>query len=306
MNATKTSPEILGRVETAVREVYGYCPPTLTSFGTDGRAAYENYWKGFMAALGVQPEAFAGCRLLDVGCGSCEKATFYHDWGAHVTGVEMTPSIVALGRQTIGDRDITVIQTSLFEFSPDEPFDIVIADGVLHHTADTYASLARCAAFVREGGLLVFGLVNVWGTFWWFKPARAITRLLGGSNFHRRARWGQALFGWTRAAQENEGGRGGFYRSPDSWAYDWFGNPRWNAHGPAEVRRWLDRLGCTYVASTPSFVTKPCQADGSRRGLLALLAAIAGDGPALMSWAWLLSGQPNMFYVCARKTHQPV
>jgi hypothetical protein len=150
----------------------------------------------------------------------------------------------------------------------------------------------------------VFGLVNVWGTFWWFKPARAITRLLGGSDFHRRARWGQALFGWTRAAQEHEDGRGGFFRSPDSWAYDWFGNPRWNAHGPAEVRGWLDRLGFEHVASIPSLMTKPCAADGSRRGLPALLAAVAGDGPALMSWAWLSSGQPNMFYVCARKTRQ--
>ena len=297
------SPEVSGRsrAEAALREVYGYCPPTLTSFGKDGRAAYERYWKQFMATLGAQPEKFAGRTLLDVGCGSCEKATFYHDWGARVTGIEMTPSIVALGRQTFGGRDIHLIQTSLFDFSvrEEDRFDIVIADGVLHHTADTYASLARCASFVRDGGLLVFGLVNVWGTFWWFKPARAITRLLGGSDFHRRARWGQALFGRTRATQENEDGRGGFFRSPDSWAYDWFGNPRWNAHGPAEVRGWLDRLGFSHVASVPSLVTKP------RGGLSALLAAVAGEGPALMSWAWLLSAQPNMFYVCARKTHAP-
>jgi len=284
-----TSP---AHVEAAVREVYGYCPPTETRFADEGRAAYEQFWKRFMADLGV---VFEGKTLLDVGCGSCEKARFYHDWGARVTGIEMTPSILELGRRVVGARDVRLIQTSLFEFSPAERFDIVIADGVLHHTADTRVAVERCASFVNDGGLLVIGLVNVWGRFWWFKLARAITRLLGGSDFHRRARWGQRLFAWTRGTQEHAAGTGGFFRSADSWAYDWFGNPRWNAHTPAEVGRWLDELRLTHVASLPSIVRTP------RGGAARLVSVIAGDGPRLMALAWLVSGQPNMFYVCARK-----
>ena len=282
------------RVESAVREVYAFRAPTLTEYTPEGRVAYEHFWKQFMAGLGVEPDRFPGRTLLDVGCGSCEKTAFYADWGARVTGIEMTPSILELGRLAVANRDVTLVQTSLFDFSVGAPFDIVVSDGVLHHTADTFAALQRCARLVKPGGLLVFGLMNVWGTFWWFKGARMITRLLGGSDFHRRARWGQALFGWTRSSQEHATGAA-FFRSPDSWAYDWFGNPRWNAHSPAEIRRWLRQLGFTHVGSNPPLERKP---DG---GAAALMRMIAGDGPRLMSMAWLLSGQPNMVYVCARK-----
>ena len=288
-----TSP--LAAVEAAVRDVYDYCPPTLTRFGEGGREAYDRFWRGFMTQLGVKPAAFAGRSVLDVGCGSCEKASIYHDWGARVIGIEMTPSVLDLGRQTIGDRDITLVQTSLFEFSPATQFDIVIADGVLHHTADTLAAVRQCATFVRDGGLLIVGLLNVWGTFWWFKPARAITRLIGGSDFHRRARWGQVLFGWTRPAQENASRRSAFLRSPESWAYDWFGNPTWNVHGPGEVRRWLTQLDLELVGSVPALDRKPA---GS---IVAPLRMLSGSGPRFMALAWLLSRQQNMLYVCARK-----
>jgi hypothetical protein len=38
-----------------------------------------------------------------------------------------------------------------------------------------------------------------------------------------------------------------------------------------------------------------------RGGAARVVSVIAGDGPRLMALAWLVSGQPNMFYVCARK-----
>src|SRR5262249_49735693 len=152
----------------------------------------------FMTALGVPPEAFRGRSVLDVGCGSCEKATFYADWGARVVGIEMTPAVVARAREVVGGRDIRIVQGSLFDVDIAEQFDIVISDGVLHHTFNTKESLVRCAARVKRGGVLVFGLVNVWGRFWWFKLARAITRVLGSSDYHARARWGRRLFGRSR------------------------------------------------------------------------------------------------------------
>jgi 2-polyprenyl-3-methyl-5-hydroxy-6-metoxy-1,4-benzoquinol methylase len=284
-------------VEAAVRAVYEYCPPTLTTFSGDGRAVYERFWGQFLAGLVIPPAAFVGRTVLDVGCGSCEKAAFYHDWGARVTGIEMTASVLDLGRQVLGARNIRLVHTSIADFSPAERFDIVIADGVLHHTADTYMALRQCASWVNDGGFLVFSLVNVWGRFWWFKLARAITHILGGSDFHRRARWGQRLFAWTRGTQEHARVTSPFFRSPDSWAYDWFGNPRWNAHTPAEVRRWLDELQLTHVGSIPSLTRKP------RGGVAAtVMAALAGDGPRLMALTWLVTRQPNMFYISARKT----
>jgi SAM-dependent methyltransferase len=281
-------------VEARVRQVYDFCPPTKTLFTEDGRGVYASQWAQFMLSLGLPPSAFAGRRVLDVGCGSSEKASMYADWGASVTGVEMTSAVVALAREVIGDRDVTIVNTSLFDFKPPHLYDVVIADGVLHHCADTFEALTRCASFVAPGGIMVIGLVNVWGNFWWFKPARAVCSLLGRGDFHKRAEWGTRLFIGSRAGHEGTDDSH-FRRSRQSWAYDWFANPRWNAHRPATVRRWLQQLGFEHLASTPPLLTKDAPTTLLARGV----RAVTGSGPRGLALYWLATQKPNMFYFSA-------
>jgi 2-polyprenyl-3-methyl-5-hydroxy-6-metoxy-1,4-benzoquinol methylase len=285
-------------VEQGVQRVYQYCPPTETSYTADGRAQYAAMWGSFLASMGLPPSAMAGRRLLDVGCGSAEKATFYDDWGAQVTGIEMTSSVFELARKNVGSRQIRLIHSSLFDLVLPERFDIVVSDGVLHHTADTRRALDWCVDHLEPNGLIMFSLVNIWGSFWWFKPARGVARLLGGSDYHARARWGQRLFGRFRSTQEGSVDDSGFYRSASSWAYDWFANPRWSAHRPAQVRRWLQQLGLEHVGSVPPLVDKPQPTTVAA----SLIHRSFGSGPRAMGLYWLASGAPNMFYVVARKS----
>jgi len=211
----------------------------------------------------------------------------------------MTPSVVERAREVIGDRAIEIIPGSLFTARPEGLFDIVVADGMLHHTGDTLAALTKCVEYLSRGGdLLIIGLVNVWGKFWWFGPARGIVRLLGGSDFHRRARWGRRLFAWTRGGHEGTRDAKAWFRSVESWSYDWFANPRWNRHSPAEIYGWLHRLGLEHVGSQP-----PMQEKAPPRNLAArVIRRISGNGRALMSLYWLVNREPNMVYLCARKT----
>jgi 2-polyprenyl-3-methyl-5-hydroxy-6-metoxy-1,4-benzoquinol methylase len=283
-------------VEAAVRQVYDFCPPTVTRYSDEGRAAYKQAWAAFITALDLGPDRLPGRRLLDVGCGSAEKATFYHDWGAQVTGIDMTPAVLERAKETIGDRPIRLIHSSLFDLALNERFDVVVSDGVLHHTANTLNGLRWCVEHLEPEGQLMFALVNVWGSFWWFKPARAVTYALGGRDYHARARWGQRLFARLRGGQEGSE-QNSFFRSTQSWAYDWFGNPRWSAHSPGEIRRWLDELNLDYVASVPSLMVKRPPATWYQR----LFRRVSGDGPMGMAWYWLLCGEPNMVYVTARK-----
>src|ERR1700693_4169886 len=139
------------QVEHDVREVYDYCPPTFTHYSTAGRAQYARQSEWFMGQLGLSRNDFYGKRVVDVGCGSCEKASFYHDWGARVTGIEMTPSVIERARQVIEDRNIDVIHGSLFSVCLETRFDLVVADGVLHHTGSTFAALTKCAEYLQEG-----------------------------------------------------------------------------------------------------------------------------------------------------------
>lgn len=286
-------------VERELLEVYNFCPPTKTFFRSpEAHEEFKRGWGDFFARLGAGPASFAGRRVLDLGCGSCEKAALYSDWGAKVTGVDMTGEVLALGRQTIGSRNVELIQSSLFDFNRPESYDIVVIDGVSFITADTFAALAKAREQLKPGGTLIFSLTNVWGRFWWFRYARRLIGLLGGNDFHQRAAWGRRLFLWTRRFQEGTGKTSAFFRSNESWAYDWFGPPAYHLHSPPEILQWLDRLGLEHTASLPSLLNKE-----SPRNLLArMMRALCGRGPGLMKLYWLLNREPNMVYVSAVKT----
>ena len=285
-------------VESRLREVYNFCPPTKTYFKSEESwREYRSFWGEFFRRFGVAPELFEGRRILDIGCGSCEKACFYHDWGGSVTGVDLTPQVLEIARSTIGNRDIRLIQSSLFDLDSGGGYDVVIVDGVSFITADTRTALQKAVEQLAPGGVLVFSVANVWGTFWWFRLARFVTNLLGGEDFHGRAKWGRRLFLWTRKSEEGTEDNSQFYRSEQSWAYDWFGPPAYHLHSPRELRHWLKDLGLKHLGSTPSIVSKDQPSNWAAR----FFRKIFGTGPFLIQIYWLLNGEPNMAYVAAVK-----
>ena len=289
----------LREVERELASVYQHCPPTRTFFASDqARLDYRTMWGEFFRSVGVPPESFAGRRILDVGCGSGEKASFYHDWGGRVTGIDLTPRVLELARETVGSRDVELLNMSLFDLQRPGEYDIAIVDGVSFITADTFEALRTVTAQLKPGGILLFSMTNVWGSFWWFRFARLATDVLGGRDFQKRAAWGRRLFLRTRESQEGTSETSPFYRSESSWAYDWFGPPRYYLHSPSELRRWLTRLGLEHLGSSPSLLVK----DPPATRLARMVRAIAGSGAAAMDWYWLVNRAPNMAYVAATRT----
>jgi SAM-dependent methyltransferase len=285
-------------IEHKLLQVYDYCPPTRTTFVSDeARAQYREFWGHFYASLGVPPERFAGARILDAGCGSCEKAGFYHDWGGLVTGIDLSGEVLAHGRAALGDRNVELIHGSLFDLDRPDTYDIAVIDGVSFVTADTYLALEAVTRQLKPGGTLIFSLTNVWGRFWWFGIARRITHLLGGDDFHRRAEWGTRLFLWTRGSQEGTAKTSGFHRSDESWAYDWFGPPAYHLHSPKDIQRWLATLGLSHRHSIPDVFEKQPSVTRPAR----LVRSLFGGGPSWMRTFWLANRAPNMVYVAAVK-----
>jgi SAM-dependent methyltransferase len=290
-------PTDVAEVERDLLKVYQFCPPTRTHFTSDqARVDYKKMWGEFFGAIGVPPEAFAGRRVLDVGCGSGEKTSFYHDWGGRVTGIDLTPRVLELARETLGGRDVELINTSLFEFNRPGEYDIAVIDGVSFITANTFQALEAVVRQLKPGGTLVFSITNAWGSFWWFRLARLLTGALGGGDFHARARWGRRLFLWTRRSQEGVAETSPFYRTNESWAYDWFGPPRYYLHSPAELQQWIERLGLEHIGSVPALFMKAPPVGSKARRFLGL----TGQGANGMSIYWLLNNAPNMAYVAAR------
>lgn len=100
-------------------------------------------------------DAYAGKKLLDVGCGPGWFVVQYAKGGAQVTGVDLTSQAVWITTEHLKYRGLTAaVQQANAEALPfsDRHFDVVVSMGVLHHTPDFKKAIAECYRVLKPGG----------------------------------------------------------------------------------------------------------------------------------------------------------
>ena len=85
-------------------------------------------------------------------------------WGRTVIGADLCMNSLRLAKEF---RDRLEINNAYFAqvnlFRPPfvrAGFDVVISDGVLHHTSDCYGAFRSIAQLVKPGGIIIIGLYN--------------------------------------------------------------------------------------------------------------------------------------------------
>lgn len=108
-------------------------------------------------ALEVAPAA-PGMRVLDVGCGTGTQLERYADAGAIVTGVDLSPAMLAIAADRLGSRADLICEDATSLSLADGSFDLVIASLLLHELtpsmrSDTLDEMVRVTA--HDGAMLV-------------------------------------------------------------------------------------------------------------------------------------------------------
>ncbi len=96
--------------------------------------------------------------MLDAGCGPGHYAEWLLEQGAEVVGVDVSPKMLELARELLGERaqfHLSDLGRPL-DFLDDESFDIVLGALVFDYIRDWRAPFAEFHRLLREGGLLVF------------------------------------------------------------------------------------------------------------------------------------------------------
>lgn len=133
-----------------------------------------------MPRIEAEAAKLRGGHLLEIGCGMGFDSAEFLERGVRVTATDLTPAAVELARRHFATRGVTAEAVKVENVRrlsfPDETFDGVWANGVIHHTGDNRAAIAEIRRVLKPGG-------------------RAII-----SNFYRRPSWMLLL---SRLGREN-------------------------------------------------------------------------------------------------------
>jgi SAM-dependent methyltransferase len=111
----------------------------------------------------VDFDGYRGKRVLDVGCGAGTDLARFAKGGAIVTGVDLSPSAVALARENFRQQGLKgEFHEADGERLPfaDGTFDLVYAHGVVQYTPDGQALVDECRRVLADGGEAVFQVYN--------------------------------------------------------------------------------------------------------------------------------------------------
>ena len=107
------------------------------------------------------PRRASGARLLDVGCGTGHWSAFFSEHGFVVTGVDVSPEMIAFARQKrIANAFFQVADAHALPFEG-RRFDVTAAITTLEFVRDAEAVVHEMARCTRcPGGVLLVGELN--------------------------------------------------------------------------------------------------------------------------------------------------
>lgn len=177
--------------------------------------------KPFTRAL--DDEVPADARVVELGCGTGQMSLFLGLAGRRVTGLDLSGASLRVANEMRGRcqlDNVRFARGNLFHppFRPGS-VDVVVSNGVLHHTADARQAYSVAASLLRPGGYLIVGLYN---------------------------RWGRLLLPLLRSKHKALAGDRG-----DAWYHDQHEHPHETRHTVDEVLGWARENGLAYVNAQP-------------------------------------------------------
>jgi ubiquinone/menaquinone biosynthesis C-methylase UbiE len=116
----------------------------------------------FVRLSGAAP----GAAVLDVGCGAGAFTALLHLRGYRVSGVDISPKIVALARYKFPDIKFHEGDAEHMPFA-DGQFDAVLLSGIVHHFPDQRRLAAEVFRILKPGGRFVAFDPNRINPFMW-------------------------------------------------------------------------------------------------------------------------------------------
>jgi 2-polyprenyl-3-methyl-5-hydroxy-6-metoxy-1,4-benzoquinol methylase/uncharacterized protein YbaR (Trm112 family) len=202
----------------------------------------EKAERGVFARL-LNEQVAPRARILEAGCGTGQLSNFLAaKSGRMVFGTDICLNSLRLGQAfKVRNRldNVSFLQMNLFRpVFPKESFDVVISNGVLHHTSDPELGFRTLTPLLKPGGLVIIGLYNRFGRLS-TDLRRKIFRLTRGHLLGLDPRLRRENIGLVRKR---------------TWFKDQYQNPHESKHTIGEVLGWFREAGVEFLTSLPHAV----------------------------------------------------
>ncbi len=206
----------------------------------DSAAALAQKAKQGIFAKMLDDQVPQGTMVLECGCGTGQLSNFLAMSNRTVFGTDICLNSLRLAEKFRADnelRRVQFLQMNLFRpiFKPGT-FDLVVSNGVLHHTSDPFLAFKSISTLVKPGGYLLVGLYHRYGRLI-TDTRRVLFRVFG----ERLMFLDPNLRSKTMAAAKRR-----------AWFMDQYRHPHESKHTIAEVMGWLDEIGFEPIRSIPS------------------------------------------------------
>ena len=154
----------MSQSQQATREIYErlffeHWTPRSPEVTAEGRTSFHH--SEYQRVLGLRPEDFSGCSILESGCGPGSHSLILSNLAGpngRMRSFDLFPVNIEKGRELLVSKrassnfDFSVSDAETF-VTNEPPFDIVISHNWLHHSEDPLRSLFNILKPLKVGGL---------------------------------------------------------------------------------------------------------------------------------------------------------
>jgi len=209
--------------------------------------------------------------ILECGCGTGQMSHFLSLNNNHVLGIDLSLSSLKLAVEHKLRNEVPRVafaQMNIFDLGvKDNAFDVVISNGVLHHTKDARLAFASIVRKVKPGGIVVVGLYNQIARL----PTLVRSKFIGllGPKIDYVVR--------NRIRDRNKA---------EIWIRDQYYNPHETWHSIDEVMDWFRENRVDYLNCDPPIVGA---ANGGSASMFASTDPKSKMHRVFTQWSWLTS-----------------